>query len=173
MFWKNLKHNQINCYKRIQHFSRFICIIHPVVVSQYKPIYVLLSRLLHQKYKNLKHMLTGLIKFVVVDGNIVSTLVEWTGPDSHWLLQNSNQWEKRNQGCTLERFLGFIDTETGHKSEVLESRIRLMMVMMIKTIMVMIINSKYMLQVLCNLTCFFDHLWSTQYHRSVLITLSV
>ena len=39
-------------------------------------------------------MLTGLIKFVVVDGNIVSTLVEWTGPDSHWLLQNSNQQEK-------------------------------------------------------------------------------
>jgi len=32
--------------------------------------------LLHQKYKNLERMLTGLIKFVVVDGNIVSTFVE-------------------------------------------------------------------------------------------------
>jgi len=49
--------------------------------------------LLHQKYKHLKHMLTGIIKVVVVDGNIVSTLkcVELTGPYSHWLLQNSNQ----------------------------------------------------------------------------------
>jgi hypothetical protein len=37
----------------------------------------------------------------------------------------------------------------------------------------MIMNSEYMLQVLHNLTCFFDHLGSTQYHRSVLITVSV
>jgi hypothetical protein len=32
--------------------------------------------LLYKKYKKLKHMFTKLIKFVVVDGNIVSTLVE-------------------------------------------------------------------------------------------------
>jgi len=70
IYWKHFKHNQFNCYKSIQNFSRFICIIHPVVVSQYKPIYVLLSMLLHQKYKKLKHIFTELIKFVVVDGNM-------------------------------------------------------------------------------------------------------
>jgi hypothetical protein len=32
--------------------------------------------LLHQKCKHLKHMLTGIIKFVVVDANIVSTFAE-------------------------------------------------------------------------------------------------
>jgi hypothetical protein len=57
-------------------------------------MYFFVSRLLNQKYKNLKLMLTGLTEFVVVDGNMCINFTRRTDPDSCWLLQNSNQHEK-------------------------------------------------------------------------------
>jgi hypothetical protein len=49
----------------------------------------------------------------------------------------------------------------------------MVMIMMMNqmTMMMIMVNSEYMLEVLCNLTCFFDHQRSTYYHRSVRFTL--
>jgi hypothetical protein len=53
-------------------------------------------------------MLTGIIKFVVVDANIVSTFAEWTCPDYYRLLQNSNQQEKGDKETNYGVFWGIL-----------------------------------------------------------------
>jgi methyl coenzyme M reductase alpha subunit len=70
----------------------------------------------HQKYKNLKHILTGLIKFVVVDAKIC---INFTRMNRSRLTPAVTKFQpagKRSQGHPLERLLGYIETETGHKS---------------------------------------------------------
>jgi hypothetical protein len=84
------------------------------VLSQ-KPVHILLSSLLYQKYKNLMHVLTGLIKFVLVDANMCVnfSMLKRSRPTPS--VTNLQQAGIMSQGCPLERLLGYIETETGHE----------------------------------------------------------
>jgi hypothetical protein len=96
-------------------------------------------------------MLKGLIKFVVGDAktcimNSRMKRTKFTPPVTK--LQPVGM---RKQGRLSERLLQCIEPERKHVAEVLERSI-------IIIIIIIIIISQYMLQMLCDLTYFFDHL---------------
>ena len=61
-------------------------------------------------------MLTGVIKFVVVDGNIYINFSRMNRSTLKLAVTEFQPAGKRGQGSPLERLLEYIETKTGHES---------------------------------------------------------
>jgi hypothetical protein len=80
-------------------------------------------KLASSRKQNLKHVLKGLIKFVVDDANMCVNFSTMNRSRLTLAVTKLQPAGKRKQGPPLERLLGYIETETGHEAKVLENRI--------------------------------------------------